>query len=184
MAETGYKFGTLNPVVYYENVEGRILLPPTTQDALWMRGEMRRRGFEYREADTLDKIDKLQKRMQQQEYDRLERDNERDERKYAFVRAAIRSSLRSRMISKGTSDFEKGFIKDYLVLKEHQKSNWRSKFEHRAECMFTLREYDSTKPIQDSVDNVPDMPQDTCKKCGKFRRVEGEDLCFTCLRNL
>ena len=50
MAVRSYSLGQLNPVVYFENRQGVIALPPSTKYALMIKDRMRDRGFEFREA--------------------------------------------------------------------------------------------------------------------------------------
>jgi len=48
MAVTNYAMGQLDPVVYFINSRGEIWLPPSTHQALAIREQMRKKGFEFR----------------------------------------------------------------------------------------------------------------------------------------
>ena len=177
MAVTYRAMGTLEPVLYFENAQGQISLPPTTEDAYHIKDEMRKRGYELREADTLPKIDILQKRLQDELLKEHQQTKCREEIHFGAIRKQIRERLYSRMISAGTSAVEREFIKKYLMLREESRPRWQ----HVPEAYMTLRECNSTKHIKDAVDNAPEMKDDTCVRCGKFRRARDSKYCMTCI---
>jgi hypothetical protein len=181
MAVTYRTLGTLQPITYFENyTTGEIALPPTDETAYHIKPEMARRGFEYKEATTLREIDKLQHKIQDWEYKVGQQAQEHDEQLAIKVRSSVRQRLMSRMVSGSTHPWERDFIKNYLMLREEKRDKWQKEFNLHRDCYFSLRENDNLNHIKDSVESVPEMKDDTCVKCGQFRRMKDSKLCFTC----
>jgi hypothetical protein len=179
MAVRSYSLGQLNPVVYFENRQGVIALPPSTKYALMIKDRMRDRGFEFREAGTLAEIDRLQSRMQQQEYRQRQREVENDERLASHVRASVASRLYNRMLSGSTSEYEKEFIRIYLRTREDKREKHRKRFE-QDQMYFEAREFDSsTKHLQSAADRVPEQKDVECTRCHAAQRAIGT-LCLKC----
>jgi predicted ThiF/HesA family dinucleotide-utilizing enzyme len=141
---------------------------------------MGRRGFELREAGTLSEIDRLQKRMQEQEHERLQKEFEHEEITLADARKSVRDNLISRMVSSSTGEYEKDFIRSYLMLRDEKREEYQKRF-FTDQCYFTMREYDSTHHLQDMINTTPEMKEESCKRCGRYRRMKGEELCLGCL---
>ena len=152
------KLGTLDPVIYFDNARGEIVLPPTTSDARYFyegfrdaTGKTYRdRGFEYREAETLAEIDALQRRL-------VERDRRDNERKLQYDEAArgeawrrIGDSLRARMVSSSTSAYEREFIELYLRLREGKRTRHRQRWLERTSYLWA-REFDASTLPQDRM---------------------------------
>jgi hypothetical protein len=78
-------------------------------------------GHEREEYDTLAEIDKLQKILQQQEYDAAQRECEFDQAQVSARADAVRDRLYERMTSGSTSQYEKDFIRLYLQLRDERK---------------------------------------------------------------
>lgn len=180
MTVRNYAMGSLDPIIYFENNRGDISLPPSTQDALRIKDEMRHRGFELREAGTLPEVDALQKRLQQQEYDEGQKDLEHDERTFGAARKRVRERLYSRMVSGSTSPYERDFIKQYLMLADEKRSKWRNRFTADVSYL-NIREYDSKHHLHELVDQMPEMKDTACKRCGRYRRAYGTEYCVGCL---
>lgn len=181
--QVNYALGQLNPILYFEDSSGRISLPPTTDDALQIKSRMLARGYELREADTLAKVDQLQKRLQDQEYAERQSELERDEKLTSTVRSQVRDRLYSRMVSSSTRAYERDFIRAYLQLRDDKREKWRRQFLSDV-CYLTVREFDSVNArthAQELANRTPDMSGETCARCGKYRRVGGSDLCLVCL---
>lgn len=180
MAVTNYSMGQLNPVVYFINAQGEIWLPPSTAQAIEIRDRMRARGFELREANSLDKIDQLQKELYNQEMRKREYDLERMERMGVDVRRAVRDRLKARMVSSACSPYERDFIHYYLMLSDEKREHFRKKF-MCDNIYFEQREHDSSHAFLDMVDaSAPDMSQLTCEKCRQYRVIRGYKLCMRC----
>ena len=102
---TGRAMGTLDPVIYFENSSGHILLAPqevgqgTQLPRRLYEQRYKHQGYEWREADTLDKVVKLQKRLVEQETAILRHQGQVDEEKRRRVHAETASNLRQRMAS-------------------------------------------------------------------------------------
>lgn len=85
-------------------------------------------GYEIREAGTLAEVDRLQKRMVEQEMKVRRGWAERDELTYALQWRVTGDRLRSRMISKDCSPYERDFIQAYLQLREEKRDRHRQRW--------------------------------------------------------
>jgi hypothetical protein len=152
------KLGSLSPIVYFENARGEIVLPPSASEArLFYEGvrdasgkTYRDWGFEWREADSLAKVDDLQNRLVEQDRRQAEGAAERDERRFAAGWARVRDNLYSRMISSSTSEYEKEFIRLYLELREDKRARHRQRWLERTSYLW-CREMDASTLPQDRM---------------------------------
>lgn len=150
--------GTLDPIVYFENSEGAIVLPPETATARYFyeghRGgsgrTYRELGFEWREAGTLAEIDALQKRLVEQERREAERNAEVDDARSRMIWEKVGASLRARMVSSSTSEYEKEFIRLYLELREERRARHRQRWLERTSYLWA-REFDSGTKATDRI---------------------------------
>lgn len=173
--------GTLEPVTYFEHhITGEIAIPPTDEMAQAVKKVMESRGFNYREACSLHEIDALQKKITEFEHRKADQLKEADEERYKRLKGSAYHRLIDRMTSSRTSPFERDFIRNYLMAKEAKRAKWVKQFDLWQTAHFTLRENDNLHRVKDAVDSVPDMAQEACKKCGKYRALRGSDLCFKC----
>jgi hypothetical protein len=108
-------------LVYFKSRDGTISLPPT-DDTPCPPGYMRC------EANTLDEVDKLQKRLQQATYERCQRELQRDEEAFAESRERVRANLTARIASSATTEYERDFLKLYIQLREDKRDKYRSRF--------------------------------------------------------
>lgn len=183
MAVRDYSLGQLNPICYFEDSRGTIALPPSTAYGKAVQDRMRTRGFELRFAGTLAEVDRLQKRMIQQEYQQQQRAIENDERMGAKVHASVASRLYQRMLSSETSEYEKEFIRIYLRTRDDKREKHRKRFE-MDQLYFEAREFDSnSKHMQDVVARTPDSKDTECTRCHNRRRSIGM-LCTPCANEI
>lgn len=181
MAVTNYSMGQLDPIVYFQNREGEIWLPPSTQQALAVKDQMRARGFELKEANSLDKIDRLQKELQDWEYRKKERDCERLDTLRAEVRRGVRDRLVAKMVSSSTTPYERDFIQAYLMLSDDKRDHFRKRFMCDNIAYFEKRESDNPYHFQDMLSvTAPDQRDTECDRCHRFRRIKGSKLCMRC----
>jgi hypothetical protein len=161
---TGYKHGTLEPIIYFERSDSYAILPVYDAGC----PEQARRVFneryknhaterwQWRETDgTLSAVDALQKRLVDQE----ERRDGAMIEAHAMVRERWRKqvsdSLRARMCSSATSPFEREFIEIYLTLREEKtRDKYRQQLEHRNHYLW-LRENNSTTKVEDKAIMLP-----------------------------
>jgi hypothetical protein len=184
MSRTGYAIGHLNPVVYFENSRGEISLPPSTEMAHRIKDRMRNRGWEWREADTLDKIDVLQKRMQEAEHRARERQFEREQTNLADARRSVRERLVARMVSSSTPPYEREFIQHYLMLREEKRAEYKKRF-FADQAYFEAREFDaSSHHAEEIVDRVPELKDVECIRCHNYRRIKGMKICARCAQEI
>ena len=150
--------GTLDPIIYFENSQGEIVLPPTTPEARYFyEGRpdatgrtYRDHGFEWREAGTLAEVDKLQARLVEQERRANEQASARDDARSQEIWAKVGSSLRARMVSSSTSEYEKEFIRLYLELREERREKHRQRWLERVSYLWA-REMDSGAKATDRI---------------------------------
>ncbi len=180
MAVRNYALGSLEPVVYFINSRGAISLPPSTNAALAIKDRMAKRGWELREAATLDAIDRLQKHMQEQERRASERNLEHEENLLAQQRKSVRDRLVSRMVSSSTRPYEREFIQHYLMLRDEKREEYRKRYTGDVAYFEALEFNKNSHHIRDAINAIPEMKDVACKRCGQARRVNNSTLCANC----
>jgi len=136
-------FGTLEPVVYYTNLKGEISLPPTSDTST-------PRGWQREEAHTLAEIDALQRRLQQAEYDRVEKEVQHDEQAFAAAREKVRSNLLAKLVSSSTSEYEREFIRLYLQLRDDKRAQYAQRL-REYHAYLEIREFDRPRDAQERM---------------------------------
>jgi hypothetical protein len=106
---------------FFERRNGDILLPPDDETPC-------PRDCLLREANTLAEVDRLQRRLQQQTYERCQRELLRDEDAFAEARERVRSDLTTKLASAATSEYEREFLRLYLQLRDDKRDKYRSRF--------------------------------------------------------
>ena len=153
---TGMAMGRLRPVYYLENGSGHLMmLPEEIGEGPTMARKMyeeryRAQGFEWREAATLNEVNRLQERLA----DQYKREAQRradvldasDERHYK--RSA--SDLYQRMISSDCGQVEKDFIRAWLDLRGEKKSKWQSEVQNTISYIWA-RENDDRTRVEDRM---------------------------------
>jgi hypothetical protein len=141
---TGFAQGQLSPIIFFQNSDGQIILPPDTENARWIyETRFRKLGYDWREAGTLAEVDQLQKRLVAQEMQKAEHDADRDEAMGAAKWKEVGDRLHQRMVSSATPEFEREFIKLYLQLREEKRDKHRQRWTEREWYLFS-REMDSS----------------------------------------
>jgi hypothetical protein len=157
---TGFCKGTLNPVIYFERGDGYAILAPQEvgQDLSLARRIYEERyhpqGWEWREAATLQDVDRLQKKLVEQEESRLRKmaDVNGFHRERAMAQTA--SDLRARMCSSATSSFERDFISAYLKMREDKRDKYRDRLmEHNFYLWASAM--DSGTKVEDRMPSQP-----------------------------
>ncbi len=157
---TGFCRGTLNPVIYFERRDGFCILAPQEvgQDLSLARRaydeRYRPQGWEWREAGTLAEVDRLQRRLVEQEEARLRQMADR----VGFYReralAQTAADLRARMCSAATSAYERDFIAAYLQLRTDKRDKYRDRLmEHN--FYLWAREMDAGTKVEDRMPSQP-----------------------------
>jgi hypothetical protein len=148
---TGFALGQLSAIVYFENADGEIVLPPTTEDARYFyEAHYRGKGYEIREAGTLAEVDRLQNRLVEAERRKNERAAEHDETISAARWREVGDRLRQRMVSSATTPYEREFIELYLKLREDKRDRHRQRWLERVSYLFA-REMDSGTKATDRM---------------------------------
>lgn len=181
---TRYQKGTFEPVVYFENYRGTIAIPPSTEDALHLKAEMARKGFVLREACTLAQVQALQKTIQEQEVRIREGRLEREEHMFKQARDERRTRLMQRRNSSSCSPFERDVIDAHMKHMD-EKHEARVAKERAVQHYFEELEFNSSSHhLMDAVNSVPDMKDEQCSRCHKFRKVQGLTICAPCASEL
>jgi len=142
------KLGTLEPVIYFVNQvhpsrpKGYIVLAPYS-DFPTPPGHTREA------AETLAEVDKLQRLLIKQEMNAAYDEWVYNETLTAAQHERVRADLLSKMISSGTSEFEKEFIRAYLQLREEKREKYRQRFLERTMYLWA-RENDTPGRAADS----------------------------------
>lgn len=148
------KLGTLTPVVYFvahrdpRHPEGYIMLAAYS-------AQPTPPGYSREYADTLDAVDKLQKRLQEQTRQEFESEREAIEAAGGSVRALIRDRLMAKLASSSTSEHDKDFIRAWLVVREDRRAEFARHFEMR-NYVIHARENNLGKRRADSEEFNPD----------------------------
>lgn len=117
--------------------------------------------WEWREAGTLADVDRLQKRLVDQENRRSNHMAQTVGDRSRAITDAVADNLRQRMCSSATSAFEREFIGLYLKLREDKRETYRQRLTE-AQWFMWAREMDSKTKFED---RMPDQP-------GEFWRDE------------
>lgn len=122
------------PVVYFENARGYLIVAPDVSHPT-------PQGYERKECKYLHEVDKLTKRMNQQDQDQFAHLMQKDQEIMRQRREKTRSNLRQRMLAHDCSPFERRFIQgalQYLDRKEKENT------EFKIRGYFQAREFDSS----------------------------------------
>lgn len=177
---TRHARGSMSPVVYFENYRGVIALPPTTEDALRIKDEMGRRGFQIREAGTIAAVEDLQRRLKAQEVAVREGRLEREDHMFKQSRDARRARLLARRNSSQCPPYERDVIDAHLRHVD-EKHEARVREQRQEEHYFEALEFDaSSHHLQDAAHAVPDMKDEACAMCQKYRKIKGLTVCARC----
>ena len=156
MNKTGRAPGTVDPVIYFENAKGHVMLPPIEIGkglALARRifeERAKPQGYEWREAGTLAAARELQAKLIHQEV--IKNDDVRKDmgqlRREARQRTA--ANLRQRMISADCKPFERDFIKEWLLLSEEKQKKYEQVWDQGTHYLWSL-EMDSGTKVEDRI---------------------------------
>lgn len=131
---------------YFINRDGDIQLPPNDEVFYTLCP----RGYDRAEANTLDEVDKLQRRLQEATYRRNQAEIEHDESIWQAARQSVLDSLRATLASSATTQYERDFIHAYLALREEKRAAYRQRFAcDRA--FLEMREYDKPRNPEETL---------------------------------
>ena len=139
---------------YFINREGQIAIPPDAEAASIVLKDPRWAGYELREANDIHEVDRLQKRLQQQTWDELQREGEQQASAWEERLKAQRDRLIAKAVSAATTQYEKDFFREWLKLKDEQR---REKFKQRYLCdmaaysFFEQREFDKPRNAEETL---------------------------------
>jgi hypothetical protein len=153
---TGHALGTLEPVIYFINAAGHILLPPqeigqgtVTPREMYER-RYRAQGYEWREAGTIYEVDKLQSRLVAQETKTAQGQAQYMDEVREKARRETASNLRQRMCSRDCSAFEREFISLWLGMEEEKRKKYTQRWSERVNYLWA-REMDAKTTVEDRM---------------------------------
>jgi hypothetical protein len=170
---TGYKMGSLSPVIWWEKTNGtvyvhgcayenHILIPPTEigdggrlarllfEDKRYGKLSYKEQGYQWCEADTLHKVQELQRRWEEQEMKLNRHMGHRDHTVRQKVHAEVAGRMRQKMQSSSTSAFERDFIRLWLEMRETKQDEYTKKWEDYHYYNQAL-EFDSNHKPEDRI---------------------------------
>ena len=153
---TGRAIGSLDPVIYFENEAGHILLAPQEighglEVARRLYGERyRHQGFQWREAGTWPEVTKLQQRLIDQETAVLKAQGEKMDQARERARKSTASNMRQRMASKDCDPWERDFLAAWLDLRESKRDEYVKRFTERNLYLFAV-EMDGKTRVEDRM---------------------------------
>ena len=151
--KTGYKLGTLDPVIYWEKknglvnvhglqMENHLMIPPSKKGdggalarRLWVdkryasRPSYKEQGYLWCEAGTLKEVQILQNRLEDQEMKIQRFMGQQDHGTREKVHKEVASRLRQRMASSNCKPFERDFIAEWMKLNNTKQDEYTKKFE-------------------------------------------------------
>lgn len=152
---TGRALGSLEPIIFFERPDGYVILPPEEIGKpgiarMMYEKKYRAEGWEWREADTLPEVDKLQKRLVDQEMKVMQERDLREDlmRQRAYQKTGER--LRQRLTSGKCSAYEREFISLYLQSREDKRDKHRQRWTE-AQMYLWAREQDSGTKVTDRM---------------------------------
>lgn len=154
---TGRALGTLDPVIYFQNASGHILLPPVeigkgpVEARRLYEQRYRGHGYEWREAGTLAEVDTLQNRMVEQEQRILTHQGQVMDDAREKVRRETSSNLRQRMASGNCSAWEREFIQHWLNLREDKRKQYTQRFTERNMYLWAAAFDSNNKQVEDRI---------------------------------
>lgn len=171
--KTGYKLGSLSPVIWWEKrngvvvihgctIEKHILIPPTEigdNGALARtlyearpqgRPSYKDQGYAWNEAGTLAEVQRLQARWADQEVKVRRHMGQHDHEVRQRVHSEVASRLRQTMASSSTTPFEREFIKLWLELRQDKQDAYTRKWEDYHFYNQAL-EFDSNHKFEDRM---------------------------------
>lgn len=129
--------GTFNPVVYFEDAKGHMVLPGNAEEESKRGWD----GYVRKTAANLAEVDVLQKRLEDQERREMQMQLEHDQKMFSGRRELVRDSLLKTMTRHTTKPYERDFIRQYLDISDQRKRKFYQGH-NRINAYFTAREYD------------------------------------------
>lgn len=141
--------GLIEPVIYFENKEGKIIIAPDVRHPT-------PDGFERKECRTLAEIDKITRQMNSQDKQEWEMLNAKDRARFHDRREAIRTKLRQRMLAVDCSQFERRFIQHAMAYMDRKQEEL---YRFKLEGYFHQREFDKSSVDTSKVKEAVKMPK-------------------------
>ena len=154
MAVDYRKSGTIEPIYYWQNQKGYVMLLDNSvslgMDRL--RRYMGKLGFQLMSAETLKEAEKLQYKLQDQLKKEQENELIKDEAMTAYHRDQVRVRLEARKNSSSTNEYEKEFIRLYLDWRNNKHDLFKKRFSQQIGHLDALEFDNPNKRIHDLLD--------------------------------
>lgn len=153
---TGRAMGSLDPVIYFENAAGHLLLPPVeigtglTIPKRLYEERYKHEGYQWCEAGTWSDVQRLQKRLVEQEQRLLDKQHQTVVGSRDRAAEKVNSDLRQRMASSSCSAYEREFLQLWLQLREDKRERFESEFKVRNMYLQAV-EFDSNHKMEDRM---------------------------------
>lgn len=153
---TGRALGTLDPVIFFENEAGHVMLAPQEigkgLEVARMLYEQRfkHQGYMWKEADTFDRVLKLEQRLIDQATKERAAQGERMDMAREAVRRQTSSDLRQRMASSDCDPWERDFIKLWMDLGETKRKEYVQRYTERNNFLWAVQ-MDSKTRVEDRM---------------------------------
>ena len=128
-------------LVYFESPSGEILLPPTS-DTPTPRGCIRK------EANFINEVLALEKRLEQQTRDRDERQAEAQQAMMEPVRVRVRRNIMSAIASADTDAYTKDFLRHWCMCVDEKRAKYTASYRAREVYLEALN-YDRPQTLID-----------------------------------
>ena len=129
-------------VVYFENAQGKISLPPTLDTPTPP-------GYERRECQSISQVRELERRMAQEARDRRDAEWEHEQESWTEARRDIRRRIMTSIESSSTSQYEKDFLRSWCQLRDEKRRDHYQRIFEQREAYFEALHYDKPRNAEE-----------------------------------
>lgn len=152
MSKIRRALGNLDPIIYFENASGHLVLPPiekgkgTELARMIYDRQYKDRNYEWKEAGSWSEVTRLQDRLVEQE--RKHALDIRDQRmaSYDLAQARIADNLRRRMQSSDCTPYERDFCELFLQQRPDKRAQYEQRWTEAQNYLWAVEMDSSTKP--------------------------------------
>lgn len=154
MAVTHLAPGKIKAIVYFKNLQGQVKLLPSDEESFRFKRMMIKMGFIMMFAETLAEARKLQKELQDQLHTEQQVELERDEAVTSIRREQIRQRMTMRLTQPGITNYEKDFIRMWLVVREQKHDLFKKRFTQQIGNLDALEFDNPTEHVHSLLDRT------------------------------
>lgn len=148
--------GTLDPIIYFENQSGHIVLPPIEKGKgpalarMIYEKRFAKLGFMWKEAGTWAEVTKLQDRLVEQEQKHAAEVRDMQMARYDIAQARIAENMRLRMTGGQCSNYERDFCRYFLKMRGDKRDHYEKVWDQRNNYLWAV-EMDSGTKVEDRM---------------------------------